>query len=431
MDRLTSGSTCFRSIAYKPLPSQARFHQCDARFKGYSGSIGSGKSQALCQEAIKLSYLNAGRTGLLGAPTYPMLRDATLATFTEILNGNQIPFEHNKSENVITFSDTGSKVLLRAVDEFERLRGTNLAWFGLDELSYTVEEAWLRLEGRLRDPLATRLCGFAVWTPKGHDWVYRKFLRNPGDNYNVTVAKAFENKHILDRIPDFYERLKSSYDEQFYRQEVLGEYLTVGTNRVYNAFELEEHVRESGLDKKAPLLWALDFNVDPMCSIVAQRDGDIFKVLDEIVIPRASTHDACEEFVSRYPKHRGGLRIYGDASGNCLKTTGTTDYKMISSFFRNTGYQIEYCVPKANPLVRDRVLTMNSTLKSADGSIKMLISAKCKELISDLEEVVFKPGTTQIDKERDPKRSHLSDALGYLVWEEARHRRPVGHSTLR
>ena len=344
---------------------------------------------------------------------------------------NQIPYEHNKSENVITFRDTGSKVLLRAVDEFERLRGTNLAWFGLDELSYTVEEAWLRLEGRLRDPLASRLCGFAVWTPKGHDWVYRKFLREPGEKYKVTIAKPFENRHILDRIPDFYERLRSSYDEQFYRQEVLGEYLTVGTNRVYGAFEYEEHVKESEIDETQPLLWALDFNVDPMCSVVAQTDGDHFKVLDEIVIPRASTHDACEEFLTRYPEHPGGLRIYGDASGNCLKTTGTTDYKMIRSFFVNTDYRVEYCVPKMNPLVRDRVLTMNSTFKTADGSVRMSVSRKCTELIRDFEEVVFKPGTTQIDKERDPKRSHLSDALGYLVWEEARNRRPIGHQPRR
>ena len=72
--------------------------------------------------------------------------------------------------------DTGSRILFRAVDEFERLRGTNLAWFGLDELTYTPEEAWLRLEGRLRDPKATRLCGFAVWTPKGYDWVYERFM---------------------------------------------------------------------------------------------------------------------------------------------------------------------------------------------------------------------------------------------------------------
>jgi hypothetical protein len=42
-----------------------------ARFKGFSGPIGSGKSAALCHEAIKLSYINAGRMGLIGAPTYP------------------------------------------------------------------------------------------------------------------------------------------------------------------------------------------------------------------------------------------------------------------------------------------------------------------------------------------------------------------------
>lgn len=42
---------------------------------------------------------------------------------------------------------------------------------GVDELTYTQEEAWLRLDGQLRDPKAKRLCGFAVWTPKGFDWV--------------------------------------------------------------------------------------------------------------------------------------------------------------------------------------------------------------------------------------------------------------------
>jgi hypothetical protein len=59
-----------REIEYSPLPSQQRFHDSTARFKGFSGPIGSGKSQALCQEAIRMSYLNPGRTGLIGAPTY-------------------------------------------------------------------------------------------------------------------------------------------------------------------------------------------------------------------------------------------------------------------------------------------------------------------------------------------------------------------------
>ena len=67
----TGRDKIFRQIAYSPLPSQKLFHKSAARMKGFSGPIGSGKSQALCHEAIRLTYLNPGRTGLIGAPTYP------------------------------------------------------------------------------------------------------------------------------------------------------------------------------------------------------------------------------------------------------------------------------------------------------------------------------------------------------------------------
>jgi hypothetical protein len=416
---------------YTPLVSQARFHACDARFKGYSGPIGSGKSQALCQEAIKLAYVNQGRTGLLGAPTYPMLRDATLATLFSILEANNLPFEHNKSENVLTMLETGSKILLRSVDEYERLRGTNLAWFGIDELSYTAPEAWLRLEGRLRDPLATQLCGFAVWTPKGHDWVYQKFLTG-SPAYTVIVARAFENRHILDKIPDFYERLKSSYGEGFYKQEVLGEYLASNSNRVYDAFVLETHVGDAGIDSRLPLLWALDFNVDPMSSVIAQKQGETFVALDEIVLSRATTHQACEEFWNRFRHHPAGVVVYGDASGQNLKTTGTTDYQIIRQFFARTPYRYaDYRVPKSNPAVRDRVQLLNAKLKSAAGDVRMRISARCKELIKDLEQVTYKAESTVIDKEKDSKRTHLSDALGYLIWQECRSNVRFGEQTTR
>jgi hypothetical protein len=411
-----------REITYSPLSSQRAFHLSPARFKGYSGSIGSGKSAALCHEAIKLSYLNPGRTGLVGAPTYPMLRDATLMALTQILDANKIPYELNKSEFVLTMKDTRSKILLRSLDEYERLRGTNLAWFGIDELTYTCEEAWLRLEGRLRDPEAKRLCGFAVWTPKGHDWVYRRFIGNPVQGYELVQAKPFENRFILDQIPDFYERLKSSYDDKFFRQEVLGEYLACDTGLVYHTFSRADHVGDLRLELGLPILWALDFNVDPMCSIVAQRVGEQINVLDEIVMHRVSTTDACREFMNRFQRYMGGgLIVYGDASGNNLKTSGTTDYEMMRDFFaRSLPRSVDYRVPKANPAVRDRVLMVNAKLRTASGEVHMRVAPQCKELIKDFEEVVWKPGTTQIDKDRDAKRTHLSDALGYLVWQETR-----------
>ena len=219
------------------------------------------------------------------------------------------------------------------MDEFERLRGTNLAWFALDELTYTPEAAWLVLEGRLRDPKAKRLCGFAVWTPKGYDWVYRKFISEPHHGYQTTIAQPFENRYLLEQIPDFYDLLKSSYDESFFQQEVLGKYLNVQASLVYYAFNRQEHVVRPPVHPGAPLLWALDFNVDPMCSVVAQIVNGTVYVLDEIVLRHASTLQACEEFNRRFPAHDRGVVVYGDASGNSMHTTGTSDYHIIREFF--------------------------------------------------------------------------------------------------
>ena len=374
-----------------------------------------------------MSYLNPGRLGLLGAPTYPMLRDATQATLFEILDSNRVPFDHNKAENTLLMKDTKSRILFRPVDEFERLRGTNLAWFGLDELTYTQEAAWLRLEGRLRDPRAKRLCGFAAWTPKGYDWVYRKFVSNATKDYELVMAPAFENRFILDKIPEFYDHLAESYDENFYKQEVLGAYLNMTGGLVYSSFAPEKHVTDLQPEPGTPLLWALDFNVDPMSSLIVQICKGKVRVLGEIVLRRATTMQACEEFLKRFPQHSAGILVYGDASGNKEQTTGASDYDMIRDYFSvHTNIRVNYRVPKANPSVRERINLTNAKLRSASGEIGLLVDRKCTELIKDFEQVCFKQDSYQIDKDRDRQRTHLSDALGYLLWQEFRPHGSIG-----
>jgi Terminase large subunit, T4likevirus-type, N-terminal/Terminase RNaseH-like domain len=409
-----------RKIAYRPLPSQRRFHESTARFKGFSGPIGSGKSQALCQEAIKLSYQNPGRSGLIGAPTYPMLRDATAAALMDVLVQNKIGFDYNRAENQLVIKETRSKIMFRAVEEFERLRGSNLAWFGLDELTYTSEQAWLRLEGRLRDPKASRLCGFAVWTPKGFDWVHERFIGRKVEGYETVIAAPFENKFLLNKIPDYYDRLLSSYDARFFQQEALGEYVNQNAGRVYYGFDRPLHVAEVQVNPRLPLLWALDFNWDPMSSVLAQMENGKVIVLGEIVLSRATTQQACEEFERRYPKHAAGLVVYADATGRRAQTGGgTSDHAILKEFFRPGAYgQVKFKIPPSNPVVRDRITLMNSKLVSADGSRAVIVSDRCPELIKDFEQVTYKENSQVIDKEKDSRRTHLSDALGYLVWQE-------------
>jgi len=417
----------FHAHGYDPLESQAKFHASEARFKGFSGPVGSGKSRALCYEALRLSLANAARMGLIGAPTYPMLRESTQAALFDVLEENEVPYDYNKGENALTFRENGSRIIFRPVDDYERLRGTNLAWFGLDELTYAPHEAWLRLEARLRDPLAEKLCGFGVWTPKGYDWVYRKFVADPVPGYDTVIARPRENRFLLSQVPDYYDRLQSSYDESLYQQEVLGQYLNMQGGLVYCAFSRPENVRALKMNPRSPLLWALDFNVDPMSSVVVQLDSQGIYVLDEISIRHASTQAACEEFYKRFGGHRGELCIYGDASGNSQQTTGSSDYQIIREFFQTRRtWNILYKVPKANPSVRDRVMTVNTKLRSAVGRVALFVDPKCRELIKDFEQVSYKEDSNVIDKDKDRRRTHLSDALGYLVWQECRPQATIG-----
>ncbi len=354
----------------------------------------------------------------MAAPTYAMLRDATLAGLLGLIERLEIEYEIRKSDGELSLLSPDSLVLLRSLEEPERLRGTNLAWFGIDELSYTREDGWVRLEARLRDPRATKLCGFAVWTPQGHDWIYKRFLHSPVTGYECVCAKPFENQFILEQTPDYYERLESSYDPRFYRQEVLGEYINSRADRVYHCFNAAIHVVKHGYDPHKPLLWALDFNVSPMSSVLVQNQAGQLLVVDEIVLDRATTEDACAEFENRYRGHYAALEVYGDASGRNMHTTGSNDYTTVQACLTKAGFRnVRLRVPTKNPPVLNRVQRVNALLTNAIGEVRLEVDPRCKELIKDFEEVLFKPDSGVVDKVRDLRRTHASDALGYLIWE--------------
>jgi hypothetical protein len=76
--------------------------------------------------------------------------------------------------------------------------------------------------------------------------------------------------------------------------------------------------------------------------------------------------------------------------------------------------------------VKERINLTNRQLKSAAGNVGLLMDPRCKELIKDLEQVCFKADSNQIDKDRDRLRTHLSDALGYLLWQECREAAKIG-----
>ena len=69
--------------------------------------------------------------------------------------------------------------------------------------------------------------------------------------------------------------------------------------------------------------------------------------------------------------------------------------------------------------MKDRVNCVNAMLRNQAGERRLLINPKCEQLILDFERVHWKADINgnmlaDIDKS-DPMRSHLSDAVGYMI----------------
>lgn len=239
-------------------------------------------------------------------------------------------------------------------------------------------------------------------------------------------------------LPALYELMRSVGPENWAAQFQGKPANLIGAGNVYKSFS-HRNVDTVAFDPRRPLIWSMDFNVDPMCSVILQtheehdeythltnRTRQTIRVLQELCLPNSSTLEACEEFCNRTEAYRlaaGGninVKVYGDRSGDSRKTSGETDYVAIKDFFRHRpGYSVTTHIQRANPSVKDRVNSVNAMLCNAANEVRTIIDSSCKELIQDFREVKWKRDTSgnttgQIDKS-DMKRTHVSDAYGYFV----------------
>jgi phage terminase large subunit-like protein len=200
-------------------PVQGAFLACDSLFAAFVGGIGSGKSFVLCYDLLK--RLKSGRLYMVVAPTYPMLRDATMRTFFGLAEKVGADLTFNRAENRATFTRTGAEVLFRSADNPDTLRGPNLSGVALDEASLCDQRTYDVLIGRLRQSGEQ---GFfrACFTPKGPlHWTYDVFGTGKPDTA-LFRARTGENPF---NPPGFEQTLAKQYGPAFARQELGGEFV--------------------------------------------------------------------------------------------------------------------------------------------------------------------------------------------------------------
>jgi hypothetical protein len=177
-------------------------------------------------------------------------------------------------------------------------------------------------------------------------------------------------------------------------QEVLGEYLNVNAGQAYYAFDRMANVTDRATyNPRLALCWSLDFNVNPMCSVIAQLDDFIpqmpgtrrnFKIyfIDELFLRNSNTVEACQEFERKVLPLAGNWQlqvyVYGDATCSARQRAAgagaDSDWAVIRNYFSNhPSVQLSFRYQTSNPLVKDRVAAVNAAFCNAQSDRRAFV----------------------------------------------------------
>lgn len=277
----------------------------------------------------------------------------------------------------------------------------------------------------------------------GVSWIFSEIIQPWKDgkmpNVELVSASIYDNPHIPEQE---IKRLESIYTPGSVNARIRlnGEWLPgISGSRAYTSFDRQIHVQsQPEVNPRRPIMWTWDFNVEPMVSLVLQRDLvdglPLYRVIREFVQDEGSIPDMCDIFRHFYPQHYSEVIVYGDATGKGRSAqTSESDYTLIANAMRSYGVPIRFRIPESNPPVGDRVNALNRILRDENGEVRMQVDPSCRELIADLEQVLRdnNGGIKKTTNRKDPyvSRTHTSDALGYFVcYEEPVTPKPPGGS---
>lgn len=421
-------------MEYKLLKAQREFleipHNYTLDVAVYQGGYGSGKTFAGSLLGILLALKYPGIRGLVGAQTYTLVRDTTLQTYFEHLE--QIGFVEDKdyewssSLQKLTFKN-GSEILFRHFDEPNKLKSLNLGFVEIEEMSDIPYDTFKVLLSRMRQRPRKDWKHF-TYRIFGHTnpelqrgWIYKTFVENPAVNYRLITAPTTQNIYLPE---GFCDELKKVYDEQYYKIFVLAQNGDYSSGLVVKDFT-DENIKNISYQPEMDLHISCDFNVDPMCWVLAHKTEDKVFYFDEIAMENTTTARACEEFCRRYPNHKGKIIINGDASGdNRSCTSEYTNYVIIKKKLLQYGYDVEIRIKAYNPPIKTRIAAFNAKIRNADGEICLYVDKKCEKLLYNIYNLKYKEGTSRIDiptyqqikQSKELKfLSHPMDAASYLV----------------
>lgn len=345
------------------------------------------------------------------APSLPQAKKILIGELLDIL-GTSVK-GYNQQENVLNLLN-GSELHVYSADNYERARGNSYNLVIFDEAAQIPEKAWTEV---FRASLSTTK-GRAIFigTPRGKSsWLYDLTLNPKWSVHQYTSADGgwIPYEEILEA--------ESMLDKRTFDQEYNASFESQG-NTVYDSFTDKNIIPASKckFDKNKPVIMAWDFNVNPLCCVILQKnnlDHDI--VIKEFYMNHTKTFDGiCQ--VREWLLEQGiqeseyGTKItcYGDYAGNQSKSSASkSDWEIIQAEMKNFNFKLDVIPTKT---IKDRCLSLNTRLCNARGERNLYVSSDCKNLIRDFRKVEWKENSFTLE-DKDKTLTHISDALSYYT----------------
>ena len=435
-------------IVYDLLPAQKRFVHTNPDVMLdvciYQGGFGSGKTWIGSFLGLLLCQKYPGVLGLVLAKTFPMVRDTTLRTYFEHLEQFGLvkgrDYSYHVTEARLVFHCWGeSEILFRHLQEPGKIKSLNAGWIQVEEISQITESDFLMILSRIRQKGIARYRVFGHTNPQARKgWIWKYFVeQNPGKQvitvsdreavieYRRVIAPTSENIHLS---AHYLENMKQQFDGEYYRINVLGEDGDYSAGRVCKTWS-DCNIEKTSYRPELRIYLSCDFNVDPMCWVLAHRYNGEYHFFDEFCLENTTTGEAAEAVALRYREHRAGITVTGDASGNnrstSAKTASETNYTILRNRLLELGLgSVQLDLRAANPLIADRVAAWNAMVCNSNGVVRVKVDPRCEWLIRNCENlhyvegtsVIWEPTANDIQRDRHAKFvKHIFDAASYLV----------------
>lgn len=373
-------------------PIQLDLWRSLVRFKVVPAGRRSGKTELAKRRLVEHAMMRATWHGLPGlyfaaAPTRDQAKRIYWRDLKAMIPSRWLAGSPSETELCIR-TTRGSELWVVGLDKPQRIEGT--PWDGgvVDEIAdckpgildahiypaLTDRSGWLWLTGvpDMHGPAQAeyeRLCDVAM-SGSDPEW-------------------AFFNWPTADIFPEEAAKARRRMDPKMWEQEYGGRFVRTGGLAFY-AFDVARHVRADTIyDPALPICWALDFNVDPMASLVIQHSPDgTVKVIDELTLRDTHTPVAVSAFLDRAAEQGWrltDLEVYGDAAGHQRRSSASeSDWQIVKNSLRSQRDGSFLKVPRANPPIKDTLNAVNARLLDADGVSRLFIAPHCTALIEDL-----------------------------------------------